>query len=119
MRGKRARLIVVAVATGLAVLVAPVLTYELPRWLQREAAIAFLWTVMLAEIAGFVLIPVATVALAIAFVRARWGLRRPWVSRLLLLAVSTLIAHRRRGRQRAGDRGPRHPDPAGELSGRP
>jgi hypothetical protein len=75
------------------VLVVPVLISQLPRWLQREAAIAFLWTVMVAEIAGFVLIPVATVALAIVITRARHGrVRRPWASRLLLLAVSTLVA---------------------------
>lgn len=90
---KRARLILVAVAIGLAMLAAPVVTTRLPYWLEREALIAFLWAVLLAQIAGLVVLPIATVALGLILVRTRRrGVSKPWASRLLLLAVSTLIA---------------------------
>jgi len=89
--------ILVAVGIGLATMVTPVLTIWLEVWLplefMRETVIGFFRAVMLTEIASFVVIPIATAALTIVLARSRLrGVRTPWASRLLLLAVSTLLA---------------------------
>jgi len=90
---QRARLVLVSVALGMSMMLALVLASRLPPWLLRESIIGFLWAVMLAELAGLVLIPVATAGLGVLLVRARRkGVAKPWAGRLLILAVSTLNA---------------------------
>ena len=88
-----ARLVLFAVAIGMALLAIVSLPFWLPSWLLRETSIVFLWTVALAQIAGFVLIPVALAILGVVLALARRKrVRKPYANRLLLLAVSTLFA---------------------------
>ena len=90
---QRARLVLVAVVIGMASMLTPFLASRLPPWLLRESIVKFLWAVLLTELVAIALIPAATAVLGIVLVRARSkGVRKQWAGRLLLLAVSTLIA---------------------------